>query len=180
MSFISLVVTKHRPVTYSLPTRISGLTRAPSVQRHLQKNRRLLVKNWVGRRHLCSARDSMSSAVFMMSTDTVVASAMGMLGFAAVGPKKALEARQSGKGQGDHGSSGPVLGFRPIRRLGGQFEGRLRSPSQCLIFLISSVISGTALNKSATRPKSATLKIGASSSLLIATIVFESFMPARC
>ena len=42
------------------------------------------------------------------------------------------------------------------------------------------VSSGTALNRSATRPKSATWKIGASSSLLIATIVFESFMPARC
>jgi hypothetical protein len=52
--------------------------------------------------------------------------------------------------------------------------------SQCFIFFSSSVISGTALNRSATRPKSATLKIGASSSLFIATIVLESFMPARC
>ncbi len=52
--------------------------------------------------------------------------------------------------------------------------------SQCFSFFTSSTISGTALNRSATRPKSATLKIGASSSLLIATIVFESFIPARC
>ena len=43
-----------------------------------------------------------------------------------------------------------------------------------------SVSSGTNLNKSPTRPKSATWKIGASSSLLIATINLESFIPARC
>ena len=42
------------------------------------------------------------------------------------------------------------------------------------------VSSGTILNRSPTRPMSATWKIGASSSLLIAMIVFESFMPARC
>ena len=43
-----------------------------------------------------------------------------------------------------------------------------------------SVSSGMILNRSPTRPMSATWKIGASSSLLIAMIVFESFMPARC
>src|SRR5690606_26653047 len=43
-----------------------------------------------------------------------------------------------------------------------------------------SVSSGTILNRSPTRPMSATWKIGASSSLLIAMIVLESFMPARC
>lgn len=42
------------------------------------------------------------------------------------------------------------------------------------------VSSGTALNKSATKPMSATWKMGASGSLLMATMVFESFMPARC
>ncbi len=42
------------------------------------------------------------------------------------------------------------------------------------------VSSGTILNRSPTRPTSATWKIGASSSLLIAMIVLESFMPARC
>lgn len=47
-------------------------------------------------------------------------------------------------------------------------------------YLIFPVSSGTALNKSATSPWSATWKIGASGSLLIATIVFESFIPARC
>src|SRR3546814_16777280 len=41
------------------------------------------------------------------------------------------------------------------------------------------VSSGTALKRSATRPRSATWKIGASSSLLIATIVFESFKIGR-
>lgn len=42
------------------------------------------------------------------------------------------------------------------------------------------VNSGTALNKSATSPWSATWKIGASGSLLMATMVLESFMPAKC
>lgn len=42
------------------------------------------------------------------------------------------------------------------------------------------LISGTALNRSATRPISATWKMGASASLLMATIVFESFIPAKC
>src|SRR5947209_6877558 len=42
------------------------------------------------------------------------------------------------------------------------------------------VNSGSTLNRSPTRPMSATWKIGASSSLLIAMIVLESFMPARC
>src|SRR5574343_92380 len=42
------------------------------------------------------------------------------------------------------------------------------------------VSSGTAANRSASRPKSATEKIGASGSWLIATITLESFMPARC
>src|SRR5579885_2197622 len=51
---------------------------------------------------------------------------------------------------------------------------------ECLSFFSSSTVSGTALNRSATSPKSATLKIGASGSLLIATMVLESFIPARC
>ncbi len=46
--------------------------------------------------------------------------------------------------------------------------------------LTFSIISGIALNKSATSPKSATWKIGASGSLLMATIVLESFIPAKC
>ena len=40
--------------------------------------------------------------------------------------------------------------------------------------------SGTTLNRSPTRPMSATWKMGASSSLLMAMMVLESFMPARC
>ena len=42
------------------------------------------------------------------------------------------------------------------------------------------VSSGTSVNRSPTRPTSATWKIGASSSLLMATMILESFMPARC
>ena len=39
---------------------------------------------------------------------------------------------------------------------------------------------GTTLNRSPTTPKSARSKIGASASLLTATIVFDVCMPARC
>ena len=49
-----------------------------------------------------------------------------------------------------------------------------------LIHHSNPISSGTAANRSASRPKSATLKIGASGSLLIATITLESFMPAKC
>lgn len=41
-------------------------------------------------------------------------------------------------------------------------------------------IRHTASNRSATNPTSATWKIGASASLLIAAITFESFIPAKC
>ncbi len=43
-----------------------------------------------------------------------------------------------------------------------------------------SVSSGTILKRSPTKPTSATWKIGASSSLLMAMMTLESFMPARC
>ena len=42
-----------------------------------------------------------------------------------------------------------------------------------------SISSGTAVKRSATSPKSATWKIGASSSLLMATMTFESFNPRK-
>ncbi len=45
-------------------------------------------------------------------------------------------------------------------------------------FLNSSVIMGTAVKRSATMPKVAILKIGASGSLLIATMISEVFIPA--
>ena len=60
------------------------------------------------------------------------------------------------------------------------FIGRYDNWKNISSHYIFSLISGTALNKSATSPRSATWKIGASASLLIATIVFESFMPAKC
>ncbi len=43
-----------------------------------------------------------------------------------------------------------------------------------------SVSSGTTVKRSPTRPISATWKMGASSSLLIATMTLESYIPARC
>ena len=45
---------------------------------------------------------------------------------------------------------------------------------------ISSAACGTTLNRSPTTPKSASSKIGASASLLTATMVLEVCMPARC
>ena len=46
--------------------------------------------------------------------------------------------------------------------------------------MISSVAAGRTVCRSPTTPKSTSSKIGASSSLLTATIVFEVCMPARC
>ena len=47
-------------------------------------------------------------------------------------------------------------------------------------FSSSAFSSGSTWNRSATSPKSATWKIGASPSLLMATMTLLSFMPARC
>src|SRR5690606_37252051 len=51
---------------------------------------------------------------------------------------------------------------------------------QPLRVLTSSVACGSTVNRSPTTPKSTSWKIGASSSLLIATIVLDVCMPARC
>ena len=53
-------------------------------------------------------------------------------------------------------------------------------PGQPLRFLTSAVACGSTVNRSPTTPKSTSSKIGASSSLLTATIVLEVCMPARC
>ena len=55
-----------------------------------------------------------------------------------------------------------------------------RCGCQPLRLLISSVSAGTTVFRSPTRPKSASSKIGASGSLLMATMVFDVRMPARC
>lgn len=47
-------------------------------------------------------------------------------------------------------------------------------------FLNDSVSAGTIWNRSPTTPYRATLKIGASASLLIATTVFAARIPAKC
>ncbi len=59
-------------------------------------------------------------------------------------------------------------------------KGRGKALTPYFAAAIFAVSSGTRVNRSPTRPMSATWKIGASSSLLIATMIFESFMPARC
>ena len=55
-----------------------------------------------------------------------------------------------------------------------------RPGAQPLRAVICSVAAGTTVFRSPTIPKSASSKIGASGSLLMATIVFEVCMPARC
>src|SRR3954452_12656351 len=57
---------------------------------------------------------------------------------------------------------------------------RARDLGQPLRLVISSVSCGATWNRSPTTPKSAISKIGASGSLLIATIVLDVCMPARC
>ena len=52
--------------------------------------------------------------------------------------------------------------------------------AQPLRLVISSVAVGSTVCRSPTTPKSTSSKIGASSSLLTATIVLEVCMPARC
>lgn len=52
--------------------------------------------------------------------------------------------------------------------------------NSCYCCFSFSVSSGTCLNRSPTNPTSATWKIGASASLLIAAMTLLSFMPARC
>ena len=52
--------------------------------------------------------------------------------------------------------------------------------AQPLRAVICSVAAGTTVFRSPTTPKSASSKIGASGSLLMATMVFEVCMPARC
>src|SRR5262249_31245654 len=71
-----------------------------------------------------------------------------------------------------HGRSSNGSSASPRRERRSSYQQRY----ECLSFFTSAAISGTALKRSATNPKSATLKIGASSSLLIATMTLESFM----
>jgi hypothetical protein len=62
-----------------------------------------------------------------------------------------------------HGCPHPSLDYPPLRR-----------------WSISSASCGITVNRSPITPKSASSKIGASGSLLTATIVFEVCIPARC
>src|SRR5688572_8000647 len=84
------------------------------------------------------------------------------------------------------GVRGRVLIARKLRHLGQAGKLLQHEPhvlKRRLIgahFLSSSTSDGTSWKRSPTTPKSATWKIGASSSLLIATITRLSFMPARC
>src|SRR3954454_13765617 len=58
-------------------------------------------------------------------------------------------------------------------------EGR-RSSGAYFRAVMSSVAAGTTVFRSPMTPKSASSKIGASGSLLMATMVFDVCMPARC
>ncbi len=71
---------------------------------------------------------------------------------------------------------------RPEPEAGRGARSAQMSPSRYAFFFASSasISCGTTVNKSPTTPKSAIPKIGASASLLIATIVFAVCMPALC
>jgi len=73
------------------------------------------------------------------------------------------------------------LGVAEPGRAGGCAKAHRRGRGRACRYAYSfSVNSGTTLNRSPTRPTSAIWKIGASSSLLIAMMTLESFIPARC
>src|SRR3569833_2372496 len=87
---------------------------------------------------------------------------------ARAGTRRVQRSAYDGQGPGDR--PGPdSCARRP--------EGRR---SDYLRFLISSVSCGATWNRSPTTPLSTSSKIGASESLLMATIVLEVCMPARC
>ena len=74
----------------------------------------------------------------------------------------------------DHYEDGAVDSHRKTpASLSGYYDAALRRR-------ISSVSAGTTVNRSPTTPKSAKEKIGASGSLLMATMYCEVCMPARC
>jgi len=87
----------------------------------------------------------------------------------------------SGNDEGATDSVAPSSSARAADRLvsGGFVVPDLRL-GQPLRFLTSAVACGSTENRSPTTPKSTSSKIGASSSLLMAMIVFEVCMPARC
>ena len=89
--------------------------------------------------------------------------------------EQAREGENDGAGQDDRGDESPrrtLTGFIDRPAPGGT--------AQPLRLVISSVAAGRTVCRSPTTPKSTSSKIGASSSLFTATIVFEVCMPARC
>lgn len=83
-------------------------------------------------------------------------------------------------GGGAHLTASATKKGRSASQRTGLFSFDLASRFGAYSAFTFSVISGTASNRSATSPKSETLKIGASGSLLMQAMTFESFMPARC
>ena len=85
-----------------------------------------------------------------------------------------------------HATGGPwepdrwVVAGRPAPGGWAGCWGGWRAAHQPFRLAISSVRAGMIVNRSPTTPKSASWKMGASASLLTATIVFEVCMPARC
>src|SRR3954451_7567039 len=80
----------------------------------------------------------------------------------------------------DFNASGPARTTQLSERAGRPKATGPRASWSYLRLAISSVSCGATWNRAPTTPKSASSKIGASGSLLIATIVLDVCMPARC
>ncbi len=83
-----------------------------------------------------------------------------------------------GQGSATLAAGGPVSSEETKRAAAGGSGGPGNRPEDARYSL--PVSSGTRVKRSPTRPTSATWKMGASSSLLMATMILLSFMPARC
>ena len=119
------------------------------------------------RRIIDRARSAVSGPTSLPTGETAV-------DYARLMNNRFFPARGSGTSRHSDQAKGPPVSGGPFVSWGR--AGNIAQPADHTL----SVISGTASKMSATRPKSATWKIGASSSLLIATMIFESFIPARC
>ena len=104
----------------------------------------------------------------------------------AKGPPPSLDRFRAGQGQLDLASWRLLRFFHEDPHTSGRaadFKTGLRQPAGSFYpfaFLISSISGGTISKRSPTIPYVATSKMGASLSLLMATMVFEPFMPTMC
>jgi len=94
---------------------------------------------------------------------------------------RAGQQREAAAGGADAGPRRPGGGGAVGAPTGAAWLGGSQAAAHQPFRLVTSSVSrGTTLNRSPTTPKSEMAKIGASASLLMATIVLDVCMPARC